>query len=756
MNKIYWVGPRESDIAGIESLFSGSITIYGSNVGNNISYCKTNIDRINHNKCDNNCDCFFKTELEKIIMEDKTVEFLFYNPLLAYEYGKKILSHSICCNDYELLEQLHDKTRCRILIQNIVRTVPFVTLSGRECTYNNIKNHFISSKEFVVQDAFSSGGDGTIHITRPEQLKYIEPNSLYLVSPYFNDSLSINTHMIICNKNIIFLSPSIQLVNEINSQILYFGADFICYKTLSSEIQLELKEMSIKIGQRLQTMGYRGTVGIDFLLKDSDLYFVEINPRFQASSQLVNKGMLSTYHISLQELHMLSFKEQSIKDINEFDVPFCNYVYTTNNIQPDRLKKIANSSEIYNMQKDGFDITDVWPNQSNVYLLRCIFNTNISSICHGRLILHPNIYTENINQYMDSDSEMYKPYLKIALLNHGVNFTPNAIKCTSSQGILREAVFDAIDIKLFHALYVNVPFNCKFCTFSPFTIDVNNGKLVLSFNNKLISNIEVSFLPQQLINQRTRSGVPYENIINLANDRIRINPAPVCIYKQLNRACKFCNLPEKNSAYEINDIKEVIDYCLENITFRHFLIGGGTYSVQGGWHLIIEIAAYIRSKCKKDIYLMSIPPQDINILTDLYQAGVTEVAFNMEIFDRLKAEQVMPGKGKISAEQYFSAFEEAVKIWGNTGNVRSLLIYGFDSLSTFLQGIETLCEKGVEPIISVFRPLKGTPLENLNPPSTVDLFSLYQVCVDITQKYSLVLGPDCIECQNNTLSYTKT
>ena len=59
MNKIYWVGPRESDIAGIESLFSGSITIYGSNAGNNISYCKTNIDRINHNKCDNNCDCFF-------------------------------------------------------------------------------------------------------------------------------------------------------------------------------------------------------------------------------------------------------------------------------------------------------------------------------------------------------------------------------------------------------------------------------------------------------------------------------------------------------------------------------------------------------------------------------------------------------------------------------------------------------------------------------------------------------------------------
>lgn len=755
MVKIYWVGPRESDIEGIESMFVGSITIYGSNQGNNIAYCKTNIDRINHNEYDASCDAFFKTELNKVIAKDNTIKFLFYNSSLAYEYGEEILSHSICCNNYELLEQLHDKTRCRVIMQNVVRTIPFVTLYGEECTYNNIKNHFVSYKEFVIQNAFSSGGEGTIHITNPEQLKYIDSDSPYLISPYFSDSISINTHMIICREAILFFPPSIQLVNEINGQMLYFGADFICYKTLNSTIQLRLKEMSINIGKKLQSWGYHGIVGIDFLLKDTDLYFVEINPRFQASSQLVNKGMQTKYHTSLQELHILSFSEQTIKDIYKFDVPFCNYVYTTNNIQPERLKKIVNSSEINNIQNDGFVIEGICPDKNNVYLLRCIFNINISSIYHGRLLLHPNIYTEDINQYMWADSEMYKPHVKIALLNHGVSFTPRALEYTKKQGILREAVFDAIDIKLFNTLYVNVPFNCKFCTFSPFTIDVRSGKLVLLFNIHFISNIEVSFLPQQLVNKKTRSGIPYESIINLANDRIRINPAPVCIYKQMNLACQFCNLPEKNGLYDINDVKEVIDYCLENITFRHFLIGGGTYSLQGGWDVITEIAAYIRSKCKKNIYLMSIPPQDIRILTQLFQAGITEVAFNVEIFDRSEAIKVMPGKGKISIEQYFSAFDEAVKIWGTTGNVRSLLIYGFDSPSIFLQGIEALCERGVEPIISVFRPLQDTPLESLNQPPTVELFSLYQRCIDITQKYALILGPDCIECQNNTLSYTE-
>lgn len=754
MGKIFWIGPRESDIEGVESLFSGSVTIYGSNKGNNTAYCKTNIDRINHNQYDANCDIFFKTTLEKKILEDDSVRFLFYNPSLAYEYGEKITAHSLGCNNYELLEQINDKTRCRVMMQNIVRTIPFVTLLGKECTYTNFKKYFTTSEEFVVQDAFSSGGEGTVHITNTKQLSYIESNSRYLVSPYFKDSISLNIHIIIFKDNIIFSPPSVQLTNEVEGRILYFGADFICYTSISSKSQLELKEMATKIGKKLQSEGYRGIIGIDFLLKDNSLYFMEINPRFQASSQLVNKGMLASYNTSLQELHLLSFKEHTVNKTFEFNVPYCNYVYTTSNIQVDRLKKILISSEIDYIQTDGFSVNEDWPDISNVYLLRCIFNINISSISHGKLIIHPNIYTEDINPYIQPESKMYKPYIKFALLNHGVNITSKARMHAEALGIIREAVFDAIDIKIFNSLYVNSPINCKFCTFSPFTIDIRNGKMILLFNTKFISNIEISYMPELLINKRTRSGVPYESIINLANDRIRINPAPVCIYKQLNIACMFCNLPEKNFSYDISDIKEVIDYCLENITFRHFLIGGGTYSVHSGWHIIIEIAAYIRSKCKKDIYLMSIPPKDPIVLEQLYQAGITEVAFNIEIFNRSDAVQIMPGKGKISKEQYFFIFDEAVKIWGNKGRVRSLLIYGFDSLDTFLQGIETLCKKGVEPVISVFRPLKGTPLESSNPPPTLELFTLYQHCLDITEKYSLILGPDCNECQNNTLSYS--
>lgn len=754
MKNIYWVGPRESDIDEIESIFAGSITIFGSNRGNNISYCHSNTNRINHNERNIDCDNFFKTQLENLISKDNSAKLLFYNPLSAYEYGDIVKAHSICINKYDLLEQLADKTRCRIIFKDIVNVIPFVTLDGRDCTYNNIKNYF-SSEDFIIQDAFSSGGDGTTVVRAYDNLDFVQLNKRYLVSPYIKDGLSVNVHIVISSGNILFFAPSVQIVNEIQRKILYFGADFICYTSVDSKMQSEIKNTSLTIGKKLQLEGYRGVLGIDFLVKDSTLYFIEINPRFQASTQLLNKGIRIRVQTSLQELHIASFNSHSLGEIDEIEIPFSNYNFTTNNVQSDRLIKVINSSEIIGIQQDGFEVENALTSNKNSYLFRCIFNTNIGSIFQGKFYLHPNIYTEDITYFIQPTNNDYKPNVKIALLNHGVNFTPKAFEYAKKQGTIRDAVFDAIDIKIFDALYVNVPISCRFCSFSPFTIDFQNENFVLLYNTNFISKIEISFMPEQLINKKTISGVPYEDIINIANDRIRINPAPICIFKKMDIACKFCNLPIQNSLYNIDDIKEVIDYCLKNVSFRHFLIGGGTYSIQGGWDIIIEIASYIRLKCNKNIYLMSIPPTTPEILDNLYDAGITEVAFNLEIFNRDYAIQVMPGKGRIGIENYFSVFNEAVKIWGKKGNVRSLLIYGFDSLDTFLAGIEKLCQNGVEPIISIFRPLKNTPMENFNPPSTTELFYLYRSCQDIVRKYSLILGPDCVECQNNTLSYTE-
>lgn len=754
MKRIYWVGPRQSDIDNIGFQFVGSVTIYGNNQNGNIAYCKNNQTRINHNIDNVDCDLFFKNTLSNICHSDPEAYFLFYKFSYAYYFDEYIQKRTLGLNSFELIDTLSDKLRCRVLLRNVVDTIPFVTLKGQECSFNNISKYFPSNMEFIVQKLYSSGGEGTYIITSNSNVKF-DYTSEYLVSPYIKDSISLNVHIGIVNNKVIYFPPSIQIVIPNNNQLLYQGADFICYESLSDKIKNSIKEKSIKIGNILCKKGYKGILGIDFLLSFNSLYFMEINPRFQASSHLLNKALYSECGTSLQEIHLQSFDILPTTPIKEFKVEYSNFAYCQHNISKIRLQKIVTSKEILQLQLDGFNIYSELPTEGNTYFFRCVFTRNICTINNGKMLLHANIYTEDIKKVLNPENKHYKENIKIALLNHGVTLTQTAKKIAKTKGVIREAVFDAIDITVFNGLPINVPTTCKFVSLSPFTITCINNKLTLLFEEQEISEIEISYVPNTLLNKFTRSGIPYDAVINLANDRIRINPAPVCIYKQKQIPCKFCNLPTENIEYELNDIIEIIDYCINNVEFRHFLIGGGTYSLDGGWNIIIQIAQYIRSNCDKDIYLMSIPPTDAKTLDEIKESGITEVAFNLEIFDRYLAEKLMPGKGKIKLEQYISSFAKATSLWGHNGNVRSLLIYGFDTDAIFLSGIEELCRLGVEPIISIFRPLENTELENMNPPATLDIINIYQQCQLIVQKYSMVLGPDCPQCQNNTLSYTE-
>lgn len=755
MSNIYWVGPRQSDIEGIDEYFAGSVTIYGDNTNGNIAYCKTHNCRINHNVDNFDCNLFFQNKLDEICQIDPDSKFLFYNFSYAYQFNNNIKEHIIGLNSFGLLDKLSDKIRCRVLLKNLVPTVPFVTLKGNECSYSNICNYFRGYEEYVIQKKYSSGGEGTFIINSTSNLSgYVNNSDEYLVSPYFRESIPLNVHIAIVEGSVILFPPSIQIVTENQGYLLYSGADFMCFDFLPMEMIQNIENASMKIGEFLCKNGYKGVLGIDFLISNQTLYFTEINPRFQASSQLLNRGLLESNQSSLFDIHMQAFGLCPVKKIQRFIVPYSNYVFTANNISSLRLQKVLTSGEINKIQMDGYDITTAIPYEKNAYLCRCIFDRNICAINRNEVRLHPNFFIEEIRSLLFENTH-YKEYIKFALLNHGMTLSTEALMLASTRGTIREAVFDAIDIVIFNGVYVNVPINCKYVSLSPFTIDVIDNRFILFWEEIEICEVLISFMPNELVNKMTRSGVPYDAIINLANDRIRINPAPVCIYKLQKKQCKFCNLPTENITYGIDDIKEVIDYCLENVDFEHFLIGGGTYSLNGGWDIILNITRYIRAKCNKNIYLMSIPPKENSVLDELKAAGITEVAFNLEMFDRKLAADLMPGKGSIQLSQYMSTFKHSIKLWGKTGCVRSLLIYGFDSDDIFLDGIEQLCCLGVEPIISIFRPLENTELIIQNPPATADIITIYQESQKIAQRYSLILGPDCPQCQNNTLSYTE-
>lgn len=79
MSNYIWIGPRESDIEDCKELFIGSITIFGSNEKNNISYCKSRNIRIDHNIPNIVENDFWISNIKKFKEKYSDIKLVYYN-----------------------------------------------------------------------------------------------------------------------------------------------------------------------------------------------------------------------------------------------------------------------------------------------------------------------------------------------------------------------------------------------------------------------------------------------------------------------------------------------------------------------------------------------------------------------------------------------------------------------------------------------------------------------------------------------------
>lgn len=118
----------------------------------------------------------------------------------------------------------------------------------------------------------------------------------------------------------------------------------------------------------------------------------------------------------------------------------------------------------------------------------------------------------------------------------------------------------------------------------------------------------------------------------------------------------------------------------------------------------------------------------------------------------IKLRKVNAWKGRISRETYMNALKNARKIWKKPYSVRSLLIVGLEPAINTEEAVHMLCQEGIMPILSVFRPLPNSQMSEFLPPTNEILYNLYKRLDKICNIYNQHLGPNCTACQNNTLS----
>ena len=756
MENIYWVGVKESEIQMCKHLFKGSITFIGSGKNGNISYSYDNNYIINYNEDSIELDNFMRNSLHQLINMNNNVLFFCYTPSYIYSLeDPEISKRIICTNSRNVLQLLRNKMNCKLWLNQYVPVLPTIILSGNNCDYINLCNMFPSETMFTIQGCTGSGGVDTYIMSENNYIEiksFLYSDSIYLISPYKQKSFSTNIHIIFTENGYYITPGSIQIVEKSQNRMIYRGCDFVEYKNIPQNILNKIYTCTTTIAEKIKDFSYKGILGIDYLISENDVYFLEINPRFQSSTRMLNLALTDRGYPSIQEILLDIFYNNKINDLtflSDLNINYSNYIidYDENYDYKKYYQIAASSTEVYEIVLDGYS-NDI-ECQTGASIFSITFKQNIVSINPNSQI---NIY-DNIKPFIKKEVNLCNEedckWLKFAIMNQGINFSSET---KDNIDLFQKGVYSSLDIYINDKFIINAPIDNDFVTLSPFIIKFNNDQLALYYGDIFVSFITIK-KREKYCDKYTRNNINFQHISFIATDRLRIHHSPNCLFQTLGEGCKFCDVPGNGRCFNESDILEVIDWHIRNSNFRHILIGGASGAYPHEYVTILKLIKYIREKTSKAIYLMTLPPKDCSILDEYFEYGVNEIAFNIEIFNRQYAKRIMPGKGKISLETYKNALLHGVELWGKTGNVRSLLIYGLEPDSSFWDGILWLTSNGIQPIISPFRALNGTAYKDTVPPSTQKLMKVYAQATEICNKFNLNLGPDCIYCQNNTLSF---
>ncbi|MBD5584115.1 MAG: radical SAM protein [Clostridia bacterium] len=770
MKNIWWIGPRQSDINDAATLFEGVVTLFGDVRNDNTDkvFCLPQAQRVNHNIINDEQDNFTINNVLDISKNGGRC--MFYNANLALKVPvfKDLCTNGsiICVNSPEIMATVNNKIEFRRFIENAVPTLDAKIVSRSDCNYKAIRRLFANNNNpaasFVIQAPIACGGYGTFLLNADNEqviIDLLDEKGEYIVSEYVDKSIPINIHAIIYDKEIILTAPSIQITRLMHNRLIYRGADYITYRDLNECYQRKFKEYALTTCKKMQEAGYRGICGIDALAFRNEVFILEINNRFQASTPLINKALKMQKMKSLQELCIDAFEHKYPTDYDlktsNIEIDFSYYTYLqsqTGAIHARLMSERRDSTHIIEILDDGY-FSSAGACDDEAYLCRVVFDTNITSITPD----HYLAINENIAEHDDETYRLIQKKdpvtSKIALLNQGIYIDESAKKWLEKHGGFLLGTNDALDLFFSSELpkVVNAPISNKFVDLSPFKLVYDRGFRIHYYNLPWKTvNIE---LADNDANRLTSNGVKFGSICCFATDRVRIHHTNACIFKTNNQGCKFCNIPATSGLLKIEDIKEAVAFYNQKPEVKHFLIGGQSAVPEKEYPLIIETIKAIREIEKnKSIYVMIVPPRNLDIIRQIHEAGATEIAFAIEVFDQHIAQTIMPGKGKIPREHYFEALEYATKYFGKQGAVRSLLVVGVEPQELFLTGIERLAKLHVQPILSVFRPLNDTPMENYTHPSMKYLKEIRTRSIEICRQYGMTLGPDCAFCQNNTLN----
>jgi hypothetical protein len=299
-------------------------------------------------------------------------------------------------------------------------------------------------------------------------------------------------------------------------------------------------------------------------------------------------------------------------------------------------------------------------------------------------------------------------------------------------------------------IYINAPFDDWFCSDpdATLTYDAGAARFSVRYEDEEIP-VRMLRLPGYL-GLRDHRGNPITDVVMSHCDRARLSPIVGCAFD-----CKFCDLAGMRYVRRpAEQLIEALNVALGDTTLpvRHVLISGGTPGPKDFDYYDEACEAVIQST-HLQVDVMMVPRTNPDWIDRVMDAGLYGFAINTEVYGDEPAQDIIRLKHRLGLSILGQNIGRAVERTGGNGRVRSLILVGLEPLESTLEGVEFIARLGCDPCLSPFRPARGTKLAQLPPPNEKFMERVFLRALDIADRYGVKLGPRCIPCQHNTLTF---
>lgn len=290
-----------------------------------------------------------------------------------------------------------------------------------------------------------------------------------------------------------------------------------------------------------------------------------------------------------------------------------------------------------------------------------------------------------------------------------------------------------------------VPTLGEFAQKSPYAVVEDGNGYCLTHNGQKLMTVQFPKTPH-FYQLTTQDGIPYWQIALLhSHDVLATTVFQRCIrWRREGERCQFCAIEkslERGSTIATKtpeQLAEVAEAAVRLDGIRHLVMTTGTVNYRDmGVHYLAKCAQAIKAATDIAIQAQFEPPENLDDLELLREAGVDAVGIHLESFDQAIREQVTPGKAQISIERYFETYRRAVEIFGRN-QVSSYVIAGLgESPESIIEGSRRLAEIGVYPFVVPLRPIMDTPLQHAKSPDPAFMARIYAEVAANNRRYGL-------------------